>query len=40
MLKYPLTSVEMKLVAWTGGVITLLGTAVIALLGTMALASS
>ena len=39
-VKYPLSSVEMKLVAWTGSVITLLAIAAIALLGTIALASS
>ncbi len=40
MLKYPLTHVELKLVAWTGRVITVLAVAAIALFGTIALASS
>ena len=40
MVKYPLTPVEMKVVAWTGRVITLLAVATIALLATIALVSS
>lgn len=39
MVKYPLTPAELKVVAWTGRVITLLAVAMIALLGTIALAS-
>ena len=39
MVKYPLTRVEMKVVAWTGSMITLLAIAAIALFGTIALAS-
>lgn len=40
MVKYPLTATEMKLVAWTGSVITVLAIATIALLGATALVSS
>ena len=40
MIKYPLTTVETKIVAWTGRAITVLGVATMALLGTIVLVSS
>ena len=40
MVNYPLTRAEATVVRWTGRVMTVLAVATIALLGTMALASS